>query len=109
MFGSTAVMVDGHLAVAVHDDGSLLVRVDPAEDAQLLEDRDASRAVMGKARSMGVGWIRVEARALGGAQALERWVEAATRQLDQRRQDGRPVRQGHDTERSLSAVQECGR
>lgn len=37
MFGALALMVDGSLAVAAHKDGSLLVRVDPAEDAALCE------------------------------------------------------------------------
>jgi TfoX/Sxy family transcriptional regulator of competence genes len=44
MFGAIAVMVDDAMAVAVHNDGSLLVRVDPAEDAWLIEGPDASRA-----------------------------------------------------------------
>jgi TfoX/Sxy family transcriptional regulator of competence genes len=86
MFGAVAVMVDGDMAVAVHGDGSLLVRVDPADDGRLLESPDASRAVMGKSRSMGVGWIRVEARAVSDDGALAGWVGAATRYLDQRQQ-----------------------
>jgi len=84
MFGATAVMVDASMAVAVHSDGSLLVRVDPAEDERLLECRDASRAVMGKAGSMGVGWIRVDARALADDRALDSWLEAAARCWTQR-------------------------
>jgi hypothetical protein len=39
MFGVIAVMIDDAMAVAVHKDGSLVVRVDPAEDARLLEAR----------------------------------------------------------------------
>jgi TfoX/Sxy family transcriptional regulator of competence genes len=85
MFGSVAIMIDDAMAVAVHKDGSLLVRVDPAEDARLLEEADASRAEMGKGRSMGVGWIRVDARALRSDTALIDWLGAATRYLDQRR------------------------
>lgn len=85
MFGAIAVMVDAAMAVAVHKDGSLLVRVDPAEDTRLLESPDASRAEMGVGRSMGEGWIRVEARALRSDAALMGWLEAATRYLAQRR------------------------
>lgn len=85
MFGAIAVMVDDAMAVAVHKDGSLLVRVDPAEDARLLESPDASRAEMGLGRSMGEGWIRVEARALRNDAALVGWLEAATRYLAQRK------------------------
>jgi TfoX/Sxy family transcriptional regulator of competence genes len=85
MFGAVAIMIDDAMAVAVHKDGSLLVRVDPAEDPRLLEEADASRAEMGKGRSMGVGWIRVEARALRSDAALIDWLGAATRYLDQRK------------------------
>lgn len=85
MFGAIAVMVDDAMAVAAHKDGSLLVRVDPAEDAWLLQSPDASRAEMGTGRSMGEGWIRVEARALHSDEALAGWLEAATRCLAQRK------------------------
>lgn len=85
MFGVLALMVDGAMAVAAHKDGSLLVRVDPAEDAQLLENPQASRAEMGPGRSMGEGWIRVEAKALRSNTALAGWLEPATRNLAQRK------------------------
>lgn len=84
MFGLVAIMVDGTMAAAVHNDGSLLARVDPAEDAQLLQSPDASRAEMGAGRSMGEGWIRVEARALRSEAALNDWVAAASRYLAHR-------------------------
>ncbi|MDQ2739220.1 MAG: TfoX/Sxy family protein [Actinomycetota bacterium] len=82
MFGVYAVMVDGAMAVAAHKDGSLLVRVDPAEDAALISRAHAARAEMGNGRSMGEGWIRVDASALRTAAALNQWVQAATRYLD---------------------------
>ncbi len=85
MFGVLALMVDGAMTVAAHRDGSLLVRVDPAEDARLLEKPEASRAEMGAGRSMGEGWIRVEAKALRSAAGLSGWLEAATRCLAQRK------------------------
>ena len=85
MFGVLALMVDGAMAVAAHKDGSLLVRVDPTEDAQLLQNPEASRAEMGAGRSMGEGWIRVEATALRNNAALTSWLEAATRNLAQRK------------------------
>ena len=84
MFGVRAIMVDDAMAVAVHQDGSLLVRVDPAEDASLLESPDASRAEMGTGRSMGEGWIRVDAKALRTDAALGEWLQAATSHLDRR-------------------------
>lgn len=82
MFGAIAVMVDDVMAVAAHKDGSLLVRVDPAEDASLLESPDASSAEMEEGRSMGEGWIRVQARSLRTDAALVGWLEAATRYPD---------------------------
>jgi TfoX/Sxy family transcriptional regulator of competence genes len=84
MFGVTAIMVDNAMAVAVHPDGGLLVRVDPAEDAALLENPQVSRAEMGSGRSMGEGWIRVDAKALRTDAALSKWLQAATRYLDRR-------------------------
>lgn len=79
MFNVIAVMIDDAMAVAVNKDASLLVRVDPAEDARLLESPHASRAEMGAGRSMGRGWIRVETRALSSDQGLGDWVACATR------------------------------
>lgn len=85
MFGAIAIMVDDAMAVAVHKDGGLLVRVDPAEDADLLEKPEASRAEMGAGRSMGPGWIRVEPPALRSDVTLAGWLTAATGYLNQRR------------------------
>lgn len=82
MFGVIAIMIDNAMAVAVHKDGSLLVRVDPAEDASLLESPHVSRAEMGTGRSMGEGWIRVNPKALRSDAALTEWLRAATRYLD---------------------------
>jgi TfoX/Sxy family transcriptional regulator of competence genes len=81
MFGVTAVMADDAMAVAVHRDGSLLVRVDPAEDAALLQRPHASRAEMGTGRSMGEGWIRVGASALETDQGLSDWLQPVIRFL----------------------------
>ncbi|MGY1590923.1 TfoX/Sxy family protein [Geodermatophilus sp. SYSU D00708] len=81
MFGVTAVMADDAMAVAVHRDGSLLVRVDPAEDATLLERPHASRAEMGAGRSMGEGWIRVGASAVETDQGLSNWLQPVIRFL----------------------------
>jgi TfoX/Sxy family transcriptional regulator of competence genes len=88
MFGVTAIMVNDAMAVAVHDDGDLLVRVDPAEEAALLAAPHASRAEMGRGRSMGRGWIRVDANALCTDAALSEWLGAANRWLDRRKAAG---------------------
>jgi TfoX/Sxy family transcriptional regulator of competence genes len=84
MFGTTAVMLDDAMLVAVHKDGSLLVRVDPAEDGRLLADAAASRAEMGRGRSMGAGWIRVGDRGVREDASLASWLDAATRHLASR-------------------------
>lgn len=84
MFGAVAVMLNDAMAVAVHKDGSLLVRVDPAEDPGLLEDPHASRAEMGAGRAMGAGWIRVEATALSSEATLTQWLDCTFRYLSQR-------------------------
>lgn len=84
MFGATAVMLDGAMAVAVHADGSLLVRVDPVQDEALLVSPGASRATMGADRSMGPGWIHVASTALASGTALEAWLEHASTYLRRR-------------------------
>ncbi len=84
MFGAVAIMVDDAMAVAAYKDGSLLVRVDPAEDPRLLHEPDVSRAEMGAGRSMGEGWIRVGARALSSDPALDDWLRTATDYLARR-------------------------
>ncbi|RFU19191.1 TfoX/Sxy family protein [Geodermatophilus marinus] len=81
MFGVTAVMADDVMVVAVHRDGSLLVRVDPAEDAALLERPHAHRAEMGAGRSMGEGWIRVGPSAVETDQGLGGWLQPVVRFL----------------------------
>lgn len=89
MFGAVALMVDDAMAVAVHKDGSLLVRVDPDDDAQLLEDPAATRAEMGAGRSMGAGWIHVDVAGLADDEVLAGWVECATRYVVRRERPGR--------------------
>lgn len=79
MFGVLALMVDDAMTVAAHKNGSLLVRVDPAEDADLLREPGASRAEMGTGRSMGEGWIRVDGSVLDSDAAVVGWLDAAMR------------------------------
>ena len=68
-------------AVAVNKGGSLLVRVDPVEDARLLEHPHSSSAEMGTGRSTASGWIRVGAQGLGSDEELRGWLDRATRYL----------------------------
>lgn len=71
--------------MAVPKNGSLLVRADPAEDARLVEEPEASRAEMGAGRTMGPGWIRVGAAALRNDAGLAGWLSAADRFRAQRK------------------------
>ena len=87
MFGAVAVMVDEAMVVAVHNDGSLLVRVHPDDDAELLTRPSAARAEMGAGRSMGTGWVHVGAAGVATDDTLGAWVEYALRYW--RRQPGR--------------------
>jgi TfoX/Sxy family transcriptional regulator of competence genes len=58
MFGGLAFLVNGNMAVAASGQGGLLVRVDPAESAELIETTPATEMEM-RGRSM-AGWLRLE-------------------------------------------------
>lgn len=75
MFGGRCFMVNDKLAVCAMRDGSLLVRVDADRHRELLTRAGAEQAVMGPERSMGPGWIRVDAAAV--ADDLEGWLAEA--------------------------------
>ncbi|MFS0865831.1 TfoX/Sxy family protein [Microbacterium sp. 179-B 1A2 NHS] len=77
MFGAVAVMVDDAMAVAVHKDRTLLVRVAADEDDRMLDEPDARRAVMGRDRDMGAGWLHIDLDP--ERSRLGHWVEAALR------------------------------
>lgn len=83
MFGSIAIMLDDSMVVAVSRDGSsMLARVSPASDELLIERADATRAEMGTDRSMGVGWIRVDAASLSDDAALDLWIGHTLERFD---------------------------
>ncbi|OZC97150.1 hypothetical protein CH275_23930 [Rhodococcus sp. 06-235-1A] len=78
MFGGLAFMVRDKMVVCVGtDDRALLVRVDGVHEPEYLQRDGAHHAVMGRDRSMGRGWITVDADALTSEKALEFWVAAA--------------------------------
>ncbi len=72
MFGGLAFMIGGHLAVSASGQGGLLLRVDPAETAALVERPHAERFVM-RGRAMD-GWLRIDADALGSDAEFAEWV-----------------------------------
>ena len=72
MFGGLAFLVDGNLAVTASGQGGLMVRVDPAESAVLLE-ADGVHMVEMRGREM-QGWLRVDAQQVQETGGLGSWV-----------------------------------
>ncbi len=72
MFGGLAFLVGGNMAVAASGQGGLMVRVDPAEGAELVATTAAYPMEM-RGRSMG-GWLRVDPADLAEDTALAGWV-----------------------------------
>lgn len=77
MFGGRSFMVDERLLASAQQHGGLLVRIDAARSAELLGKPGASRAVMGAGRTMGLGWIDVDASVIGDDDHLAWWIGIA--------------------------------
>ena len=73
MFGGLSFLIGGNMAVAASGQGGLLVRVDPAESARLVETTPAEEMVM-RGRSM-TGWLRLESAEVAADDELSAWVE----------------------------------
>src|SRR5436190_12613792 len=73
MFGGLAFLVGGNMAVAASGQGGLMVRVDPAESAELVESSGA-RVVEMRGRQM-PGWLRVDSDRLKTDAELSPWVD----------------------------------
>jgi len=74
MFGGLAFLVGGHMSVSASGQGGLLVRVDPADSDDLLDEPGVTLMQMGNRKPMD-GWLRVDPQALEDEAALARWVE----------------------------------
>jgi TfoX/Sxy family transcriptional regulator of competence genes len=72
MFGGLSFLLDGNMAVAASGQGGMLVRVDPADNDELIATGGAEPMVMG-GRSM-AGWLRVPPEQLEPESELEIWV-----------------------------------
>lgn len=72
MFGGLAFLVNGNMAVAAAGKGGLMVRSDPAQADDLVDDIAVSRMEM-HGRSMG-GWLRVSPAACADDAIVRRWV-----------------------------------
>ncbi len=77
MFGGLAFLIGGNLAISASSQGGALVRVDPAEAADLIGTTTATVAVMG-GREM-PGWLRVSSAELEADDQLTEWVGRAVR------------------------------
>jgi TfoX/Sxy family transcriptional regulator of competence genes len=72
MFGGLAFLIGGNMSVSVSGQGGLLLRCEPAETADLVQERHASTAVM-RGRAM-EGWLRVAADGVQSDEELQKWV-----------------------------------
>ena len=75
MFGGLAFLVNGHMAVSASGQGGLLVRADPHEATNLLDEPHAHSFEM-RGRPM-AGWLRVDAEGIATERELEPWVRRA--------------------------------
>ncbi|MDQ4071284.1 MAG: TfoX/Sxy family protein [Actinomycetota bacterium] len=72
MFGGLGFLVNGNLAVSASGQGGLLVRVEPGETDELLNEPHAHPFEM-RGRAM-KGWLRVDAAGVPTEHQLEWWV-----------------------------------
>ena len=72
MFGGLAFLFNGNMAVSASGQGGMLLRVDPADTASLVERPEASRFEM-RGRGMD-GWLRIDVSGLTTKRKLTSWV-----------------------------------
>jgi TfoX/Sxy family transcriptional regulator of competence genes len=72
MFGGLALLINGNMAVSASGQGGMLLWVDPAETAKVVERPEASRFVM-RNREMD-GWLRIDSTELTTKRQLKSWV-----------------------------------
>ena len=72
MFGGLAFLVGGNMAVAASGQGGMMLRIDPAEADELVDDVHVHRMEM-RGRAMD-GWLRVDDAAVASDEELGRWV-----------------------------------
>ena len=72
MFGGLAFLVGGNMSVSASGQGGLLLRCDPAETADLVQEPHVSSFVM-RGRAM-EGWLRIDPECVERDDELQRWV-----------------------------------
>ncbi len=73
MFGGLAFLVNGHLGIAVSGSGGLMVRADPAQAADVVDEPRVAPMVM-RGREL-KGWLIIAPEALVEQDDLRRWVQ----------------------------------
>ena len=76
MFGGLAFLIRGNMAIAASNQGSAMVRVDPAQSDALVATTKATLVNM-RGRDM-PGWLRVSSDDLSTDDELALWVEMGT-------------------------------
>lgn len=76
MFGGRSFMINEKMIVSALQSGNLLVRTAADDHEELITRPGAGQAEMGRGRSMGPGWIEVEAAALADG-GLSHWLGIA--------------------------------
>jgi TfoX/Sxy family transcriptional regulator of competence genes len=77
MFGGLGFMLNGNMVIGTTAKGALLVRVDPARQAEALGRPGAYEMHMGP-RTM-TGFVAVDPKALPDAAAIKDWIAYATK------------------------------
>jgi TfoX-like protein len=72
MFGGLAFMINGNMAVSASGQGGLLLRVDPAQTAELIQPPQVRRFEM-RGREMD-GWLHIDPSAVQADADFRRWV-----------------------------------
>ena len=72
MFGGLAFLIGGNMSVSVSGQGGLLLRCEPVDTAELVQEPHASTAVM-RGRAM-EGWLRVTPEGVESDEELQKWV-----------------------------------
>jgi TfoX N-terminal domain len=73
VFGGLAFMVGGNMAISASSNGGIIVRVDPAESAELVATTPAQLMEM-RGKKMH-GWLRLAHEEVADDEALAPWVE----------------------------------
>ena len=73
LFGGIAFMIGGNMAIAASSNGGIIVRVDPAESAELVATTPAQLMEM-RGKTM-ASWLRLAHEDVADDAALAPWVE----------------------------------